>query len=45
MREGIELKKYAEADEEIARVAKAFEDESKLIEEAAAQLAQGSKLN
>ncbi|MGA8429010.1 MAG: transferrin receptor-like dimerization domain-containing protein [Candidatus Sulfotelmatobacter sp.] len=45
VREGIELKKYAEADEEIARVAKAFEDEAKLIEEAAAQLAQGSKLN
>ena len=45
VREGIELKKYAEADEEIARVAKAFEDEARLIEEAAAQLAQGSKLN
>ena len=45
VREGIELKKYAEADEEIARVAKAFEDEAKVIEEAASRLTQGSKSN
>ena len=35
VREGIEQKKYAEAEQEIARVAKALEDESALIESAA----------
>ena len=40
VREGIELKRYAEAEEEIARVAKALEEESSLIESAALQLEQ-----
>jgi N-acetylated-alpha-linked acidic dipeptidase len=35
VREGIELKKYAEAEQEIARVAKALQDESALIDSAA----------
>jgi N-acetylated-alpha-linked acidic dipeptidase len=35
VREGIELKHYAEAEQEIARVAKALEDEARLIDEAA----------
>jgi len=35
VREGIEEKRYAEAEQEIARVAKALEDESALIESAA----------
>ena len=35
VREGIEQKRYAEADQEIARVAKALEDESALIESVA----------
>jgi N-acetylated-alpha-linked acidic dipeptidase len=38
VREAIEQKRYAEADREIARVAKALEDESALIESAARQL-------
>jgi N-acetylated-alpha-linked acidic dipeptidase len=38
VREGIEQKRYAEADEEIARVAKALEAESALIEDATQQL-------
>ena len=38
VREGIELKKYAEAEQEIARVAKALQDESELIESAAQSL-------
>jgi N-acetylated-alpha-linked acidic dipeptidase len=38
VREGIELKKYAEADSEIVRVSKALEDESALIESAAKRL-------
>ncbi len=38
VREGIELKKYAEADQEIVRVSKALEDESALIESAAKEL-------
>jgi N-acetylated-alpha-linked acidic dipeptidase len=38
VREGIEQKRYAEADQEIVRVAKALEDESALIESAARQL-------
>jgi N-acetylated-alpha-linked acidic dipeptidase len=38
VREGIELKRYAEAEQEIARVAKALDDEAKLIDEAAKQL-------
>jgi N-acetylated-alpha-linked acidic dipeptidase len=37
VREGIELKRYAEAEQEIGRVAKALQDESALID-AAAQL-------
>jgi N-acetylated-alpha-linked acidic dipeptidase len=40
VREGIELKKYAEADQEIARVAKALQDESSLIDSAAQLLSQ-----
>jgi N-acetylated-alpha-linked acidic dipeptidase len=35
VREGIELKKYAEAEQEIVRVSKALEDESTLVESAA----------
>ncbi len=38
VREGIEQKRYAEAEQEIARVAKALEDESALIEAAAQNL-------
>ena len=38
VREGIEQKRYAEAEQEIVRVAKALEDESALIESAARQL-------
>ncbi len=38
VREGIELKKYAEADQEIVRVSKALEDEAGLIESAAREL-------
>jgi N-acetylated-alpha-linked acidic dipeptidase len=41
VREGIEQKRYAEADQEIARVAKALEDEGSLIE-SATQMLQGS---
>ncbi|MFN7997010.1 MAG: transferrin receptor-like dimerization domain-containing protein [Bryobacteraceae bacterium] len=38
VREGIEQKHYAEAEQEIARVAKALRDESALIESAAREL-------
>jgi N-acetylated-alpha-linked acidic dipeptidase len=38
VREGIEQKRYAEAEQEIARVSKALEDESVLIESAAREL-------
>jgi N-acetylated-alpha-linked acidic dipeptidase len=38
VREGIELKHYAEAEQEITRVAKALEDESALIESTAQML-------
>ena len=38
VREGIEQKKYAEAEQEIVRVAKALEDESALIESVAREL-------
>jgi N-acetylated-alpha-linked acidic dipeptidase len=38
VREGIEQKRYAEAEQEIARVSKALEDESALIESAAQEL-------
>jgi N-acetylated-alpha-linked acidic dipeptidase len=38
VREGIEQKRYAEADQEIGRVAKALEDEAALIESAAQTL-------
>jgi N-acetylated-alpha-linked acidic dipeptidase len=37
-REAIELKRYAEADGEIARIAKALQDEAALADEAAAEL-------
>jgi N-acetylated-alpha-linked acidic dipeptidase len=40
VREGIEQKRYPEAEQEIMRVAKALEDESSLIESAAKSLAQ-----
>ena len=35
VREGIEQKRYAEADQEIVRVAKALEEESALIDQPA----------
>ena len=38
VREGIEQKRYAEAEQEIVRVAKALDDESALIESAAREL-------
>ena len=38
VREGIEQKRYAEAEQEIVRVAKALEEESTLIESAAKML-------
>jgi N-acetylated-alpha-linked acidic dipeptidase len=38
VREGIEQKRYAEAEQEIVRVAKALEDEAALIDSAAAML-------
>jgi N-acetylated-alpha-linked acidic dipeptidase len=38
VREGIEQKRYAEADQEIARVAKALEDEAAVIDAAAEKL-------
>jgi N-acetylated-alpha-linked acidic dipeptidase len=38
VREGIEQKRYAEAEQEIVRVSKALEDESALIESAAQEL-------
>ena len=40
VREGIEQKRYSEAEQEIQRVAKALEDESALIEAAARELEQ-----
>jgi N-acetylated-alpha-linked acidic dipeptidase len=40
VREGIEQKRYAEAEQEIARVAKALEEESSLIESTAQRLEQ-----
>lgn len=40
VREGIEQKRYAEADQEIVRVSKALEDESALIDSAAHELEQ-----
>jgi N-acetylated-alpha-linked acidic dipeptidase len=40
VREGIEQKRYAEAEQEIGRVAKALQDESALIESAAKSLEQ-----
>ena len=43
VREGIEQKKYAEAEQEIARVAKALQDESALVDSAAAMLESGTK--
>jgi hypothetical protein len=38
VREGIEQKRYAEAEQEIVRVSKALEDEAVLIESAATLL-------
>ena len=43
VREGIEQKRYAEADQEIARVAKALQEESALIDSAAQKLEQMGK--
>jgi len=43
VREGIEQKRYAEAEHEMVRVAKALEDESALIESAARQLEQAGR--
>ena len=43
VREGIELKHYAEAEQEIVRVAKALEAESALIESAAQKLGTGNR--
>ncbi len=43
VREGIEQKRYAEAEQEIVRVSKALEDESALIESAATQLEQAGR--
>jgi N-acetylated-alpha-linked acidic dipeptidase len=43
VREAIEQKRYAEADQEIVRVSKALQDESQLIDEAATQLEQPTK--
>jgi N-acetylated-alpha-linked acidic dipeptidase len=40
VREGMEQKRYAEADQEIVRVAKALQDEASLIESAAQILEQ-----
>jgi N-acetylated-alpha-linked acidic dipeptidase len=38
VREGIEQKRYAEAEQEIVRVAKALQDEATVIEAAAREL-------
>jgi hypothetical protein len=38
VREGIEQKRYAEAEQEIVRVSKTLEDEAALIEAAAREL-------
>jgi N-acetylated-alpha-linked acidic dipeptidase len=38
VREGIEQKKYSEADAEIVRVAKALQDEAQLVDSAAQML-------
>ena len=43
VREGIEQKRYAEAEQEIVRVSKALEDESALIESAARELESAGK--
>jgi len=43
VREGIEQKRYAEAELEIVRVSKALEDEAALIESAATQLEQAGR--
>jgi len=43
VREGIEQKRYAEADQEIARVAKALEDEAALVDAAAQILEQNGR--
>jgi N-acetylated-alpha-linked acidic dipeptidase len=42
VREGIEQKNYAEAEQEIVRVAKALQDESSLIDSAAQMLSQST---
>ena len=42
-REAIELKRYAEADGEIARIAKALQDEAALVDGAAAELESAAK--
>ena len=38
VREAIELKRYSEADSEIARIAKVLQDEAALVDAAAAEL-------
>ncbi len=43
VREGIEQKRYAEAEQEIVRAAKALEDESALIESAARELEEAGR--
>ncbi|HEY6304316.1 MAG TPA: transferrin receptor-like dimerization domain-containing protein [Terriglobales bacterium] len=43
VREGIERKRYAEAEQEIVRASKALQDESALIESAATQLEQAGQ--
>jgi N-acetylated-alpha-linked acidic dipeptidase len=43
VREAIEQKRYAEADQEIVRVSKALQDESQLIDQAATRLEQPGK--
>jgi N-acetylated-alpha-linked acidic dipeptidase len=43
VREGIEQKKYAEAEQEISRVAKALEEESSLVESAAGLVEQAGR--
>ncbi len=45
VREGIEQKRYAEADQEIVRVAKALEDEAALVEAAAKRLESSGRSN
>jgi hypothetical protein len=43
VREGIEQKKYAEAEQEIKRVAKVLEDEAALVDSASQMLEQAGR--